>query len=82
MSDPVNRKPLYEYLHENGVLAQIHYIPVTAQPYYRDTFGIRRDSYPNAETYYHSELSIPMFHGMSDEDIEYVIEVVKSYWRK
>lgn len=82
VSNVADRRPLYDHLHENGVLAQIHYIPVTAQPYYRDTFGIRREDYPNAELYYNSELSIPMFHGMRDEDIEYVIEVVKKYWRK
>lgn len=82
VADSKKRKSFYNHLHENGILAQIHYIPVTSQPYYRDTFGIKRDDYPKAEEYYKSEISIPMFHGISDLEIEYVIEVIKKYWRK
>ncbi len=82
VADPENRRPFYDYLHENGILAQIHYIPVTAQPYYRDAFGIKREDFPRAEEYYSSELSIPMFHGISDEEVEYVVEVINNYWRR
>lgn len=74
-----SRRKLYDYLHENGVLAQIHYIPVTSQPYYVETFGTKTEEYPNAADYYNTELSIPMYHGMSDEEQEYVIDVINRF---
>ncbi|MGI6722060.1 MAG: UDP-4-amino-4,6-dideoxy-N-acetyl-beta-L-altrosamine transaminase [Anaerovoracaceae bacterium] len=73
------RKAFYEYLHANGILAQIHYIPVHLQPYYRENFGFRKGDFPAAEKFYDGEISIPMYHNMPDENIEYVIEKIKEY---
>lgn len=79
VSDPEDRLRMYTYLHEKGILAQIHYIPVHLQPYYRENFGYKKGDYPNAEKYYESEISLPMFHSMRAEDLEYVINTVKNY---
>jgi len=45
-------------------------------PYYRDQFGYKSGDYPVAETTYEQLISLPMFHGMSDQDIEDVIAAV------
>jgi hypothetical protein len=48
-------------------------------PYYRN-FGWKEGDMPNAELYYKNCISIPMFPGMSDDDIERVIsEIYKFY---
>ena len=46
-----NRKGLYEYLKENGIYSQVHYIPVHLQPYYGQ-FGWKKNDFPIAEKYY------------------------------
>lgn len=73
------RKLLFNYLRESGVLAQIHYIPVTTQPYYKEKYGTRTEDFPNADTYYNTEISIPMFHGMSNLQQEYVVDVINNF---
>lgn len=73
------RKQLYEYLHENGIMAQVHYVPVHLHPFYRDRFGYSAGDCPVAEDFYARELSIPMYHGMSEEDQEYIIDVLKKF---
>ena len=78
-ANPADRKPLYDYLRENGVFAQIHYIPVPHLPYYANTFGYKQGDFPQAEEYYASEISIPMYHSLPEESQEYVIEKLLAF---
>ena len=73
------RLEFYNYLHEKGILAQIHYIPIYRQPYYKKLFSYKVSDYPNAEEYYESEISIPMYHNMCEEDIDYVVDTILKY---
>ncbi|MCB6992351.1 UDP-4-amino-4,6-dideoxy-N-acetyl-beta-L-altrosamine transaminase [bacterium 210820-DFI.6.37] len=72
-----DRYKVYAYLHEHGIMAQIHYIPVHLQPYYRQHFGYQKGDYPNAEKYYNGEISLPMYHNMEFGDLEYIIDTIK-----
>ena len=76
-----NRKALYDFLRENVVFAQIHYIPMHTMPYYR-SMGFKQGDFPKAEKYYQECLSLPMYPSLSDEDQDYVIELVKDFLRK
>jgi perosamine synthetase len=62
-------------LRERGVGSQVHYIPVPHQPYYRK-HGLSAGQWPNAERYYAQALTIPLYYGMSDEDVSHVIDTV------
>ena len=64
-------------LREKGVGTQVHYIPVPTQPYYKNTFGYKDGDYPVAEKYYEQELSLPLYPGLSDDDVNTVIKTVK-----
>ena len=48
------------------------------QECYRD-LGYQKGSYPIAEEISATELSLPMFYGMTDEQTEYVAEAVNSF---
>jgi UDP-4-amino-4,6-dideoxy-N-acetyl-beta-L-altrosamine transaminase len=76
VSNPNLREPLYNYLHENNILAQIHYIPVHLQPYYRDKYGYESGDFPLSEAYYDREISIPMFHNISVEELQFVVDKI------
>lgn len=64
------RGQFMQTLREKGVGTQVHYIPVHRQPYYRERYGMV--SLPGAEAYYARCLSIPIFPGMTDADVERV----------
>jgi dTDP-4-amino-4,6-dideoxygalactose transaminase len=49
---------------------------VHLHPYYRDRFGYRGGEFPVAEEAYERLISLPMFHGMGDDDVEDVIRAV------
>jgi UDP-4-amino-4,6-dideoxy-N-acetyl-beta-L-altrosamine transaminase len=74
-----NRLGLYNYLKENNIYCQIHYIPCHLMPYYRN-FGWKEGDMPNAELYYKNCISIPMFPSMTDEDIDRVITEIHKFY--
>jgi dTDP-4-amino-4,6-dideoxygalactose transaminase len=62
-------------LRSKGIAAQVHYIPVTSQPYYKNR-GYRTSEFRNAQKFYKNAISLPLFPAMSDEDVRYVIKTV------
>jgi dTDP-4-amino-4,6-dideoxygalactose transaminase len=58
-------------LSERGIASQVHYIPLTLQPYYRARYGTV--SLPGASAYYERALSLPLFPHMADEDVDRVV---------
>ena len=76
-----DRLDLYNYLHENGIYAQVHYIPLHLMPYYREQ-GNKPGDLPVGEKYYSRCLSLPMFPTLTDEEQEYVIKKIEYYFNK
>lgn len=74
-----DRKGLYDYLRKQSIFAQIHYIPVHLMPYYKKQ-GWKEGDFPFAETYYSRCISIPMYPSLTQEDLEYVVASVKSFY--
>ena len=72
-----DRGKIFRALRAENIGVNVHYIPVHLHPYYRDRFGDRAGEYPIAEDAYERLISLPMFHGMSDEDVEDVIAAVR-----
>jgi perosamine synthetase len=70
------RAQVFRGLRAENIGVNVHYIPVHRHPYYRDRFGYRGGEYPIAEDAYERLISLPMFHGMSDQDVENVIAAV------
>jgi perosamine synthetase len=72
-----NRAQIFRALRAENIGVNVHYIPVHLHPYYRDRFGYKGGEFPIAEDAYERLISLPMFHGMSDQDADDVIEAVK-----
>ena len=73
------RTALYDYLKTQQILCQIHYIPVHLHPYYQ-SLGFKKGQFPNAEFFYETCISIPLYPSMTDEQQAYVIEKIKSFF--
>jgi perosamine synthetase len=72
-----DRGHVFRALRAENVGVNVHYIPVHLHPYYRDRFGYRGGEYPVAEAAYEQLISLPMFHGMTDGDVQDVITAVE-----
>jgi len=70
------REHVFRALRAENICVNVHYIPVHLQPYYRERFGYRGGECPVAEDAYERLISLPIFHGMSDQDVDDVIQAV------
>jgi dTDP-4-amino-4,6-dideoxygalactose transaminase len=71
-----NREQIFNVLTESGVGVNVHYIPIHTQPYYLQ-FGFSEGDFPNSEAYYSGAISIPLFHTMTAEQQDTVIDALK-----
>jgi len=69
---PLTHAEVFQSLRERDILVNLHYIPVHTQPYYQK-MGFEWGDFPNAEAYYTTAISIPMFPTLSSDAQDKVI---------
>lgn len=73
------RDALEKHLNDAGIGTNKHYpIPMHLQECYKD-LGFVKGDFPIAEEISSTELSIPMFYGMTDDEISYVIDAINKF---
>ena len=73
------RDALEKHLNEKGIGTNKHYpTPMHLQDCYKD-LSIPKGALPIAEKVSSTELSIPMYYGMTDEEIHYVINAINEF---
>jgi perosamine synthetase len=70
------RGDIFRALRAENIGVNVHYMPVHRHPYYRERFGYKGGEYPITEEAYERLISLPMFHGISDSDVEDVVRAV------
>jgi len=70
----LDRKSTFEKLRNEGIFVNVHYIPIYRQPYYSKDFNFK--DFPNSEIYYSEAISLPIYPGLKDEEIEFVNKTI------
>lgn len=76
LNNAYDRRLAFDELRKKGIGVHVHYIPIYKQPYYQ-RMGFKPDYCENAELFYASILSIPLYHGMSPDDQSYVLSSIR-----
>ena len=71
--DVDKRNQIMEKMAELGVTTNVHYKPLPMMTAY----GKDCSAYPNSYDYYHNLITLPLHTLLSDEDVEYICEVLK-----
>lgn len=71
----LSHREMFDELRANGIGVNLHYIPVHTQPYYQAK-GHRLGDYPESERYYQEAISLPMFHAMTEQQQDEVVQVL------
>jgi len=66
-----DRATVMRRLADRGIGSQVHYLPLSRQPYYVERYGAQK--LPGADRWYDRALSLPLFPAMSDADVERVV---------
>lgn len=70
------RREFFDALYAENTCPQVHYLPVYWHSHY-EKLGYEKGLCPNAESYYESSMSIPLYYSLTDEDVADVICAVK-----
>jgi len=81
----IDRNRFIEELKKRGIGTSVHFIPLYRFTYYKERLGYTPKEFPNSEWVFERVLSLPIYPGMTEEEIDYVIEnvvdIVKTYRR-
>jgi dTDP-4-amino-4,6-dideoxygalactose transaminase len=72
----VTRDDCIAKLKELGIGVSVHFIPLHTMPYYKKRYNLRAEDFPQAETAYKHVISLPIWPGMTDEQVDRVIDSV------
>ena len=70
-----SRNQIFEKMRNSGIGGNVHYIPIHTHPYY-ENLGFKEGHFPIAELYYTRAISIPLFHTMTFEQQDEVVNVL------
>ena len=73
----IDRNEFMNALKQSGVGCSVHWRPLHLHPYYQKTFGWRSRDFPVATATWKRMISLPIFPGMRDDEIEHVVSTVK-----
>jgi dTDP-4-amino-4,6-dideoxygalactose transaminase len=73
----LTRNAFIQALTEAQIGTSVHFIPLHIQPFFRDTYHLAAGDFPQALNTYQRAVSLPIYPGMTDEDIEDVIFTVE-----
>lgn len=76
LKNQAERKFVFNFLRAKNIGVNVHYIPIPTQPYYK-SLGYDLSQCPNAESYYQTCLSLPLFPELTQTQLDYIIENLK-----
>jgi len=74
----ISRSHFINMMKDKGIICSVHFIPLYRHPYYRDTFHLKEENFPVSEKLYSAQTSLPIWPGMTQQEIDYVTSTVQS----
>ncbi|MEO9255757.1 MAG: DegT/DnrJ/EryC1/StrS family aminotransferase, partial [Tepidiformaceae bacterium] len=80
-SSPVQRDDVIRGLNERGIGTSVHFIPLHYHTAYQKLGRWQKGDFPVAEKFFEGEISLPMYPGMTDAEVDEVCDVLRSVVR-
>lgn len=74
---PVGRNEFIEQMAARNIGTSVHFIPLHRMPYWRDTYSLTDEQFPKASQEAEKHVSLPIFSGMTDDQVDRVIAAVR-----
>jgi dTDP-4-amino-4,6-dideoxygalactose transaminase len=75
---PVGREDFIKRLQEQGIGVSVHFIPLHTMPYYKKRYALEAEDFPESVRSFEGVISLPMWPGMEEGQVERVITAVKT----
>ena len=75
----IDKVTFFKKMYKVGINLQVHYIPLHFQPFYIKNYGYRKGDFPIAEEFYKKEISLPIYPGLTNKELSFVIDSINKY---
>jgi dTDP-4-amino-4,6-dideoxygalactose transaminase len=72
------RNDFKQMLSEKGIGTSVHYKPLHRMTYYKETYNLSPGDFPNTEMIWNGTLSLPIYPGLKDEELQYICDSIRS----
>jgi len=79
LEDEIDRDDLICFLKNKGIETNYGANALHIEPYYKNKYGFKENDFPNALRAYKKGLALPLHSFLSDEDINYIVNMIKEY---
>jgi dTDP-4-amino-4,6-dideoxygalactose transaminase len=73
----IDRDQFIERMAERGIGTSVHFIPLHLHPYWKNRYGFSAEDFPVSLSLYRSCVSLPIYFGMTDENVATVINATR-----
>jgi dTDP-4-amino-4,6-dideoxygalactose transaminase len=73
----IERNRFIERVNGAGIGTSVHYKPLHRMTYYRERYGLKPEDYPNAERHWQGCVSLPVYPGLTNDDLGYVCDTIR-----
>ena len=77
----IERNKMINLLRQSGIGANVHYIPIHFQPYFKK-MGFKKNAFVESEEYFEKAISLPIYPSLDDKKLDYIISVIKKVFKK
>jgi len=77
----IKRNNFIEKMFDNKIGCSVHYLPLHMQKFWKSKFNLKKINFPVSNYLYQNEISIPLFSKMNDDEIDKVINSIKSIFK-
>lgn len=74
---PVSRNEFILQMENAGIGTSVHYKPLHRMTYYKETYHLNPDDFPNTERIWNGTVSLPIYPDLTDSDLNYICETIK-----
>lgn len=74
---PADRDALIAGLAAEGIGTSVHYRPLHELSYWKERYGCKAGDFPVADRYFAGAVTLPLFPGMSDDEVDRVVDTVR-----
>jgi len=74
---PVSRNEFIDEMNKNGIGTSVHYKPLHRMKYYKEKYNLNPENYPNTEKIWNGTVSLPIYSGLTQEELIYITNTIK-----
>jgi len=75
---PIARNDFIEKMADAGIGTSVHYKPLHRMTYYRERYKLNPEDFPNSEKIWKGTVSLPIYPGLKQEELEYITSTIRS----